>query len=323
MDKLVLKVTTDSNGQPLRLDDMPLEAAQAFLKLYEALIHLVELTDNHQNARVSISQSSLAAGVANTNVVNHLIADFNSITASQCDDKEKVAQWRIIQEQIQKNGLGYDVVYYRGNTSQSLYNTIKTSKTFYKKRAARTQYTSSIRFLSGRLTDAGGKSKSNLHIDTPMGEIKISCLQNDAKIAASVLYENLKLSAWVRRDSLGDYQYELCEVYFEPNLFQEFKTFFESLVTMDEIEALTTVHRLVKNYLINKEFEKLRRISRLWIHSTTDIQTLKIVLVLTKAFKDNEEFSSYRAELLKMYNIQYNKELKLLKKTRKALNGGE
>ncbi len=313
MEKLVLKVTTDANGNQLSLDNMPFEAAEAFLKLYEALIGLVQLTENHQNARVSITQSSLAAAVSSATVVPHMISDFNSIASAQCEDSAKVAFWRSIQEQIQKNGLGYDIVYQKGNTSESLYNIIKTSKTFHKKRATKKQYTSDIRFLSGRLTDAGGKSKSNLHIDIPGGEIKIACIQSDAKIAASVLYETLSLSAWVRKDSLGNYNYELCEVYFDTTLFNELKSFFESLQEMDEIDALTSVHRLIKGLIEEQQFEKLRRISKLWIHSSTDIQTLKIILVLTKSLKEDDEYSSYRQEVLKLYTSLYEKELKRLR----------
>ena len=314
--KLVLKVTTDTKGQQLRLDNMPIAAAKAFLTLYEALVQLVELTDKTSTATISITQSSLATAVSGALTVNQMVSDFNSIIKSECDDSEKVKHWRDIQSLIQSNGLGYDILYQHNNRTESLVKKVKESKTFTKKRIKIT-YSSSIRFISGKLTDAGGRSKSNIHIDVSGGEVKVGCSEADAMSAAHYLYKNLDISAWVKIGTGGIYIYELCHVYENRQIFNELRLFFEELHGQEEIEALTMIHRRVKSYLMNEEFEKLRMFTKLLIHLSTDIQTMKIVLVLTKSFKGSDEFSSYREALLNIYNARFAKEMRQLKKTPK------
>ncbi len=144
-------------------------------------------------------------------------------------------------------------------------------------------------------------------------------------MAGHYLHHDIKISVWHQEDAPRRNAYELCDVYLDgyEDLFAEFKQFFESLKNQDEYDGLTIIHDKINEYVTLNEMEKLRRITRLFAHKSTDIQTLKIALVVTKRIKDLDTYVGFRNELLKHYTKKFKSEMNLLKQERSRANDAQ
>lgn len=71
---------------------------------------------------------------------------------------------------------------------------------------------------------------------------------------------------------------------------------------MKNIEQLTQIHRRVLNNLTNEAYGYVR-LEMESMKDTNDIGELKIVLVLTKAFKEHSELKDIRSKLLTRYEL--------------------
>lgn len=322
-DSLILKVTTGSDGNIMpSLASMTVQEAEAFLALYKSLLELVEVTGQTDSATISITQGSLSAGAHGDSVVAEMSQYIESTVNRECEDDKILSPLRKIQHVFQLNGMEYDLVVNRGGVITSYYDRFKTSKVFRRK-SERIEYKSNIEFLTGHLYTSGGKKKQNIHFETSDGEdIIINCSKDNSELAGHYLHHDIKISVWHQEDSPRRRAYELCDVYLDgyEELFLEFKQFFESLKNQDEYEGLTIIHDKINEYVTHREIDKLCMITRLFAHKSTDIQTLKIISVVTKRLKDVDGYVGFRNEILKYYNIKFKKEMNLLKQARKDRN---
>lgn len=300
-NKLEFKITSDKNGVPLRLDDMSLSAAKAFLILYESLVKIVNLTNGGENTKISITQSSLATSIEG-DVVSQIKDELKSVAKSECVNSEIVKQWKNIQEVIKGNGFSYDAIDHLDGTSESIVYLFKDSKSFHKK-VSRKSYNSYIKFYIGKLMAVGGK-KPNIHIDFGGNKIVVECTEQNADLAKEFLYKNINISVWSKKAVGQKTTYQLCDVYSSYNQFMDFKDFFDRINEMDELSALSNIHDKIQGYLESGNFEYLQRLALIWMHETTDIPTLKTILVITKDFKKHPDFETYRNKLLKIYETK-------------------
>lgn len=309
-----LKVVTDQDGKNVSLGDMPIEAAKAFLTFYQAMVTLAELSGD-ENPRVGIKSGS-AVAIATGKTAELIEETYDSVVAGNCVDPDIVKQWREVQAQVQANGFGYEINAVSAKGVRQLKTDIKQAKTFVKK-SVKSKFSNSIKFISGKLTEVG----ANIHVLTDEGEkITIECEEARAIKATKFIFKPIWVAVWARKATNStSASYELCDVYSNEAQYNGFKNFFEDLEKENKIAALTAIHRTVKSELAKENFSALRKLFKLWMHSTTDIQTLKIVLVITKAFKDDERLADQIAQLQKYFVLQdakYAKQLKKKKRTR-------
>jgi hypothetical protein len=307
------KVVTDQDGKNVSLGDMPIGAAKAFLTFYQALVKLAELSGD-ENPRIGIKSGS-AVAIATGTTAELIQENYDLVVAGQCTNADIVKQWRDVQAQVQANGYAYEINAVSAKGVRSLKADIKKSKAFAKK-PVKSKFSNSIKFISGKLTEIG----ANIHVTTDKGEkITIECEEERALKAIKYIFKPIWVSVWARKATNStNASYELCDVYNDEAQYNGFKDFIEDLEKENKIAALTAIHRTIKSELAKENFGALRRLFNLWIHPTTDIQTLKIVLVITKAFKDDERIAKHIARLQECFAVQDAKHAKKLKKKKRA-----
>lgn len=318
MSVLEFKVVTDKNGKPVELDRMSIDAAKAFLAFYQTLVSLADLSKgsestNESNSYITIKSGSAVASVSGA-TAERIYEDFEAIVKGECDDSKKVKLWRDTQLQLQANGLGYEINHITKNGAKNLYNRIVKAKRITKK-PTRTQYANSIRFFSGRLINVGGKIP-NIHVELKNEEkITVDCHEEIALNAKDYLYTNIRVAVWAKEsDAITNNKYELCDVYNSEKEYELYKNYFESLLDLDRIAALTKIHETLKDLLAEGKFESIRKLLKLWLHPSTDIQTIKIILVITKQFSKDPRISQYIDKFQEYFNTQNTKLLKQYKK---------
>ena len=308
-----LKVVTDQDGKNVSLDDMPIGAAKAFLTFYEALVTLAELSGD-ENPRVGIKSGS-AVAFATGNTAELIEEQYDQVVAGKCVDPDIVKQWREVQSQVQANGFGLEINAVSAKGVRHLKADIKQAKKFVKK-SVKSKFSNSIKFISGTLEEVG----ANIHVLTDEGEkITIECQQSVALKAIKYIFKPIWVAVWAKEATTGARaSYELCDVYNGEEQYNGFKDFFEDLEKENKIGGLTAIHQTIKAELARENFGGLRKLLKLWNHPTTDIQTLKIILVITKAFKNDERLAGQIAQLQHHFVLQDAKYAKQLKKKKRA-----
>ena len=308
-----LKVVTDRDGKNVNLDDMPIEAAKAFLTFYQAMVTLAELSGD-ENPRVGIKSGS-AVAIATGKTAELIEEKYDQVVAGECVDPEIVKQWRQVQARVQANGVGLEINAVSAKGVRRLKADIKQAKTFAKK-PVKSKFSNSIKFISGKLEEVG----ANIHVLTDEGEkITIECQQSVALKAIKYIFKPIWVAVWAREATNGaSASYELCDVYGSEEQYNGFKDFFEDREKETKIAALTAIHQTIKAELARENFGALRKLFKLWNHPSTDIQTLKIILVITKAFKNDERLAGQIAQLQRHFVLQDAKHAKQLKKKKRA-----
>ena len=308
-----LKVVTDRDGKNVNLGDMPIEAAKAFLTFYQAMVTLAELSGD-ENPRVGIKSGS-AVAIATGKTAELIEEKYDLVVAGKCEIPEIVKQWREVQTRVQANGVGLEINAVSAKGVRHLKADIKQAKTFVKK-PVKSKFSNSIKFISGKLEEVG----ANIHVLTDEGEkITIECQQSVALKAIKYIFKPVWVSVWAKKATTGtSASYELCDVYGDEEQYNGFKNFFEDLEKENKIAGLTAIHQTIKAELARENFGALRKLLKLWNHPSTDIQTLKIILVITKAFRNDERLAGQIAQLQRHFAVQDAKYAKLLKKKKKA-----
>ena len=309
--KFEFKVVTDKDGRPVHLENMPIEAAKAFLTFYQTLVNLAESSEGNESPRIGIKPGSAVASVVGE-TAERINRDFESVASGQCINPDIVKQWREVQSQVQANGLSYEINHITANGVVNLQKTIKESKVFIKK-PIKSQYSNSIKFFSGSLINVGG-TLPNIHVlISPKNKITIDCEKDIAVRATNYLYKPILVAVWAKEAYGTRNAYELCDIYSSEEEYNTFKSYFEELEGGDKITSLTSIHRRIKSLLAEGDFNNLRKLLKLWMHATTDIQTLKIILVITKAFRDDKRISQYIDKFQEYFKAQ---EVKLSKQSK-------
>ena len=204
MNVLEFKVVTDKNGKPVELDKMSIDAAKAFLTFYQTLVSLADLAGDsvsEEGSYITIKSGSAVASVSG-DTAERIYEDFESVVTGQCEDPVKVKLWRGTQSLLKANGLGLEINHITERGVKNLYNRIITAKKFYKK-PTKTQYTSSIKFFSGRLINVGGKFP-NIHLELSDEEqITVDCHEELAVDAKDYLYKPIRIAVWAKEANSG------------------------------------------------------------------------------------------------------------------------
>lgn len=323
-----LKVVTDQDGKNVSLGDMPIGAAKAFLTFYQALVNLAELSGD-ENPHVGIKSGSVVAtektaeliksgsavAIATGKTAELIEENYDLVVAGKCINPDIVKQWREVQAQVQANGYGYEINAVSAKGVRQLKADIKQAKTFVKK-PVKSKFSNSIKFISGKLTEVG----ANIHVLTDEGEkITIECEEAMARQAIPYIFKPVWVAVWAKKATNNtSASYELCDVYGDEQQYNGFKDFFEDLEKENKIAGLTAIHQTIKAELAKEDLRALQKLLKLWTHPTTDIQTLKIILVITKAFRNDERLAGQLAQLQKYFVLQDAKHAKQLKKKRRA-----
>jgi len=311
-NKLEFIIKSDSANQSIKLDGMSIEAAQAFSILLNSVVNIVRLNEDREGLKIHIKPGSLVLEATGTQEqIGSIQYDFNEIIANKSDNKLLVKEWRTIQQLFQANGLSYEANIYAGKEKKSVFAPLKVGKKLRAKPIF-TPLKSSLAFMTGKLIAVGG-SNPNIHLETKDGKrLTISCTEQNAKKANRFLYDQVRISCWIKKGATED-KYELCDSYWKEEEFLSLERFLAHFLSIkNEVEQLKFIHYRSRDYLDEKDYPNFRKFLRLFIHDSTDVNILKTILIITQSFKEHEKLKEMRNEIKNLFDKKikdYNRKL--------------
>lgn len=290
--KIEFKILKDKNGNDIDLRNMSLPSTRAFLILLRSLTNIVNLkTTKDVNIKI-LEGSAVVVAEGADNIIEEIEKDFNDVVNSKSVKKEVVENWREIQTLFKENGLEYEANFYRGADRRPVFENIKTH-TKFKLRTFRNTYTTSVKFISGKLIEIGGQ-RPNIHVTTGAEIITIDCSEREAINVNRFLYQPIQVCTWKRKAHNQNPTYAFCDFYINEGQFRDIESFFIKFQSSDEIKKLELVHEEFRKYAESKNWGVAAKWLRPFNNECFDVSTLKTVLIITKSFKETEGIREIR-----------------------------
>src|SRR4051812_36992333 len=130
--KLELKITTDSSGRAVNLDNLSLHAAKSLNTLLDSLIKIVDATPNNESVRVQLIRGSATIIAEGSDAsITAVENDFKEVLANKSIKHEIVSNWKHIQGLVRDNGLNYEINFYgQNNRPTNFVDQVKNRKAF-------------------------------------------------------------------------------------------------------------------------------------------------------------------------------------------------
>jgi hypothetical protein len=294
---LELKITSDSNGKSVELDNLSIQAAKSLKIFLDSLINIADSVPikNRDSLKIKVKKGSASVSIEGfTSDIETIGEKFDEVASNKSSNKELVNSWRAIQHVIHLNGLNYEA---NISTPQkgiiSLIDKIKLGKEF-KTKVKRNKSDTNIAFLKGKLIAIGGLNP-NFHLyNENQEETIIHCDEETAKRINSFLYNEIYVSTWCKSVPGVKPNHTYGDLYVNESTFIEFRDFITKGKSKNDSEEFIKIHDKIKAIIEQQDFKKLRKFLRLYNHSSVDSTTLKTILVNTKAFSNNPEISDIR-----------------------------
>jgi len=284
--RLEIKIVKDVNEKDIDLKAMSLQAAQSFLLLFESITKIVKLTPENKEIKIQVTSGS-AVIAAEGEAVSKAKKEFDKILENKSTKRELVEQWRRIQTVFAANGLSYEANFFMKGEKVPFYDLLRSRKTLRAKPVVSKKFTTDLEFLSGKLIAVGGKNP-NIHVEVDGKALPpISCTEINATKAKAYLYQTILFSVWAK-EAGGTKRYALCDSYANKEIYDELRSIIAELYSSDQVEALKKVHYQCREYLDDQDYGRLRKFLRLFVHESTDVNILKMILIVTQSVKEHE-----------------------------------
>lgn len=304
--KLKLTIKENSKGHRVHLNDMTLQESKALIELLEGLTSIIEQSSDGEDVKLQVVDGSIELVADTTDkIISEIEAGFREVTNNRSANKELVEGWRRIQDLVKANGLHYEATFHHGNKSVSILETLQKAKRF-KTKSTRKKAEYELLFIDGRLIENGG-SVPNLHIVDKAGKkYTVDCTEPQARKVNSLLYQPIKLTVWSKLTSIANYTF--CDFYLEKYIFDDFRDFVKSNQD-DYDDFLNKLHYKIKSYLDDPDLKTLNQFLKLFNHTSVETSTLKTILIITKAFRDNQAIKPIRQEIKELLEKKLGKQL--------------
>jgi phosphohistidine swiveling domain-containing protein len=309
--RLEIRITKDASLNDIDIQAMSLKAAQSFLILLQSVTRIVELTPNNDEITLEIKPGSVVLAAEGKQLKN-VRAEFEKILDNKSTNKDLVDQWRKIQSLFTANGLQYDACFYEQGKKIPFYETLKKREKLRARSIARKKFQTELEFLTGKLIAVGGKHP-NIHVEVEGKTLPpIGCTEINATKAKAYLYQTIRFSAWAKKAG-NDNSFRLCDSYATDEIYEELMGTIKDIFAADQIEALKKLHFHCRHYLDNQLYGKFRKLIRLFNDDSTDINMLKMILIVTQSVHHHERLNA----LLQTTQEIFDKKFKQLNKKTK------
>lgn len=297
---LELKITSDSNGKSVELDDLSIQAAKSLKIFLDSLISIADLVPikNRDSLKIKVKKGSVSVAIEGlTSDIETIEKNFEEVASNKSSNKELVSNWKAIQSVFHANGLNYEAnIFTPQKGIVSLIDKIKLGKEFRTK-SNRNKPDTNIAFLKGKLIAIGGLNP-NFHLyNENQEETIIHCDEETAKKINSFLYNEIYVSTWCKSVPGGKPNHTYGDLYIHESTFIEFRDFITKEKPKNDSEEFIKIHDKIKAIIEQQDFGKLRKFLRLYNHLSVEEKILKTILVNTKAFNNNPDISDIRNNL--------------------------
>jgi hypothetical protein len=291
MHNIEIVLKKDSQGNEIDLNSMSLETSKAVRQILNSLIAIVE-HEKDLNLKIGIEKGSVAERIIG-NEPNLKVVFKKIIKASEPTSKRDnfyVKHLNILYDNFQKVEE-YEMFYNSEGSKRDLRplfsNKFKKSRTRKK-----VENNFNIEFISGVLEQNGGK-KPNFHLVNKTEPITIQCDIQQAQNVNKFLYKEIKVSAWAKATSRG-MTYQYCDLYVDNSekYFYEFSEFFKNLKNQEGTEPFHSISEKLEEFYNSKDYAGARKFIRIFLNEFSIPIYLRTILVISKAFKNDEYFKT-------------------------------
>lgn len=290
-NKIEFLFKTDSNGDDIDLNDMPLDVAisirDIFNSLLEIALHEPELNLNVGMRRGSAAPRLLSNSGENLRVVYNKIKD--AATVSPERDNVYVNNLNIIHSRS-NNFKDVDISIIIDGEIEDIKPLFEKK---FKKRVIRDVNIGSpltISFIEGKLEQNGG-ANPNFHIRLANGGTStIKCTESQSKKLGTLIYENIKLTAWskTKKDKI---EHTFCDVYVSNSeiYYEEFQRYYNELIVLKGTKVFHHLKSILQSYYDSKDYAGAKKFIRLFLNENATVTHLRTILLISKGFKYNED----------------------------------
>lgn len=290
VEDIQFRITKDSNGDEICLDNLSIKATNSLIEILTALRNIA-LYENEPDLTISVTKGSAIAAIKGEETFQDVREGFWKVFNNESDrDNVYVHNMQIIKDQITKSDLEFEISY--SNNDGDRIQVIDLFKRKFRKKRERKAVENNfkIEFFDAKLMSNGG-NKPNFHVMDQHNSYTIKCTEAEAKKVSPFLYEKLKFSAWGKMNSQNKMEYTFCDVYNanERDFYNEFKLFFSELKQLEGTEPIKLIHYKLKEFYSNSQFKESRKFIKLFCDDLADVNHLKTILIISKAFKQHAD----------------------------------
>lgn len=301
MESFEIILFKDSEGNPIQLDNLTVEASKSVREILDALIKIAEYERDKNNLNLKIGLENCCAAhklYSEDEDSMDIVLDniFNVINDSTDRDNEYVSQLNIIHKNI-ANNEGSEIKIKKKGKLIDLKNNF--AKPFRLKRTKiKIENNFKVEFIKGKLQQNGGKNP-NFHLEINHGEeLTISCSTSEAIKVNKFLYQDIYISAWAKSNG-HKMIYNFSDLYLEKDVhyFNDFKDFFKKLENARDTEQYHLISNKIKSYYNELDFISAKKFIRLFINENSLPVYLRTILINSKVFKYEEELMDVLIEI--------------------------
>lgn len=308
-EKLEFKITKDGKGNDIHLTSLSVEATDSLIQLLQSMKEIVANTPGAENLQIQVVKGSATVMTTpSPEIMNCFIADFQNVLDKKESNASIVSPWRQLQRLMQSNNLEFEANFYSGAVKTSVEKKIRRA-TEFRARPVKKVADYVIEFVKGKLIELGGKNP-NIHVLRDGVKTAISCTESDAIKVNRFIYQDIEIA--VRKKTVeGIHEYSFCDFYPNSLYFEEFRSLVQCSIDKKIEDFLMDLHFKMKEFLDDKNFGAILKLFRLFNHTSTDVNILKTMLVITKSFSENEQLKEPRANLSLMLKAKLDQQTKL------------
>lgn len=307
MESIEIILKKDSEGNDIELNKMSLSASKSLREILDALITIVEF-EKDLNLKIGLEKGSAAQKLI-SDENGHLDVVYNKILdASQGQPTREnlyVNQLNVIYKNFKKfNEYG---IYYNYDSKKQDIKPLFTRKFRNVRSRANLDNNFNIKFFEGTLELNGGK-KPNFHISVNGLQYTIQCNKQEARKVNTFLYQDIKISAWVK-EKKNHLEYQFCDIYAgeSEEYFSEFKSFFKDLKNKKGTEPFHFISEQLESFYGKKDYAGAKKFIRIFINKFSLPTYLRTILVVSKAFKEDEKLKDILLEVEKLLSTKIGK----------------
>jgi len=267
---------------------MPIEAADAFIVFLDSLSKIAKLFQNEEGVRISIREGSAEGVLEYPESIDAISTEFIDVIEGRSYNSEYVRLLKNVQDKIKANGLGYEVSYKIDNSSRDLTTEFK-AKNFVLKRGRRIEWSEKVDFIKGRLFEAGGKTKSNIHLDVDGKDIRVECSQQQAKRLNKLLYSDVRLCVLRKWKVEDEPTYSLMDSYVTEETYLLFKNFYQDFQNEKSLDRFDIIYKRIIEAVEKPRIKaEVIKLMRLFDHPQADRGVLRTILIALKPLRNDE-----------------------------------
>lgn len=281
-EELIIRISTDSDGNEVSLENMRPETAQSLVSFISALSELAKTYPN-QNLAISLRNGSIIAALPTPSTT--IRKDIIDIVEGKSSDKERVKILKHIQKRIKENGLAYSV---RIKGTNEIDLTSRFNGKQFTTRRTLHEWTEEILFIKGEMFLAGGDSTTNVHIRNDDRKYTVHCDQT-AHVFKKPVYSHVCVSILRKFCEGADEHFTLIDTYADDKTYLEFMMLYRRVTSSKDLDRFDMLHEEICKCYNNQNYLGIIKIMRLFNHRRANRGLIRSVLMSVSPIQEAHE----------------------------------